>query len=146
MLSNAVQYKAMLKNTYAILDLILIEWWALLCTQRPNCSRVCLVSKKFLSIIYHLSYIIPPTLVLGAASLQLALKKRILVNIWKSFIVMIKENTYVIFLVMMASSFNIWERTGWSCSVELMTRNIIFQKYQNRKFIFRYCFLCCPYF
>ena len=73
MLSNAVQYKAMLRNTYTMQEQILIEWWALLCTQRPICSRVCLISKKFLSSIIYLSSI-PPTLVLGAASLQLALK------------------------------------------------------------------------
>ena len=56
MLSNAVQYKAMLRNTYTMQEQILMEWLALLCTQRPICSRVCLISKKFLSIIYHPTY------------------------------------------------------------------------------------------
>ena len=51
---------------------IIKEWWALLCTQRPNYARIDLISKKLLSSIYHLS--IPPTLELIAASLQLVLK------------------------------------------------------------------------
>ena len=71
MLSNAVQYKAMLRNTYAMLEQILIEWRALLCTQRPISSRVCLISKKFLSIIIY-----PPCTSTRSGELAVRAQKR----------------------------------------------------------------------
>ena len=71
-LSNAARYKAILRNNYAMLGQIFNRMVSFAVHSKTNLFLSLPDFKKV--PIYHLSSI-PPTLVLGAASLQLTLKK-----------------------------------------------------------------------